>query len=48
MKSTRRLVDNLINNEFRKTKVDLGKAVEHVMKIRIEKKKQKYVKQIGD
>jgi hypothetical protein len=43
MKSTERLYDNLANQDYRKTKVDLGKAVEHVMKQRVADRKQKVV-----
>jgi hypothetical protein len=47
MKSTERLVDNLLNNDFRKCKVDLQKAVEHVMKQRVSKKKEEFVSRLN-
>ena len=48
MKSTRRLIDNLVNDEFRKSNVDLGKAVDHIMKRRIENKKKEFIKSLND
>ncbi len=48
MKSTRRLVDNLMNDDFRKAKVDLSKAVNHVMKQRVEERKKQIIKSFNE
>ena len=47
MKSTRKLVDNLLNDDYRKAGVDLQRAVDHVIKQRIEKKKQEYIEKLS-
>jgi hypothetical protein len=47
MKSTKRLVDNLIKDDFRKCKVDLEHAVDTIMKQRVHEKKQEYIKQLN-
>jgi len=47
MKSTKKLVDNLLNDDYRKANVDLTKAVDHVIRQRIEKKKQQYIQKIS-
>lgn len=43
MKSTTRLINNLSNEDFRRSKVDLSKAVEHVIKTKVEYKKKEYI-----
>jgi hypothetical protein len=43
MLSTERLFDNLEKNEFRKTKIDLKKAVEGIQKKRVSEKKKEIV-----
>ena len=48
MKSLEKLIDNLSNEDFRKAKVDLKHSVDHIMKQRIEKKKQEIVKQMNE
>lgn len=47
MKSTKNLVNNLLNDDYRKANVDLQKAVDHVIRARIEKKKQDYISKIS-
>ena len=48
MKSTTRLIDNLINDEFRKAKVDLQMAVNHIIKQRVATKKKEVVAQMNE
>ena len=48
MKSTTRLVDNLIGDEFRKAKIDLQKAVDHIVKQRVADKKKEIVIQMNE
>lgn len=48
MKSTTRLIDNLINDDFRKAKVDLQKAVDHIVKERVYEKKKEVVQQMNE
>ena len=45
MKSTARLIDNLMNSDYRKAKVDLKKATEQVMLQRVVDKKNDVIKQ---
>jgi hypothetical protein len=47
MKSTAKLIDNLINDEFRKCKVDLQKAQEHIMKVRVNEKKNEIIEKMN-
>ena len=47
MKSTRKLIDNIMNDDFQKCKVDLQHAIDHIMKTRISKKKKEVLKQIN-
>lgn len=48
MKSTTRLIDNLINNDYKKCKVDLDHAVGTIMKKRVAEKKEQFIKQMNE
>jgi hypothetical protein len=48
MKSTKRLVDNLQNEDFRKCKIDLDHAVKTVMDKRVAKKKEQFIKKMNE
>ena len=43
MKATKRLVDNIANEDFRKCKIDVAHATEHIMKVRIAEKKKEII-----
>jgi hypothetical protein len=47
MKSTARLIDNLMSNDFKKCRIDLDHAVKTIMKKRVSEKKKDYIKQIN-
>jgi hypothetical protein len=47
MKSTKRLIDNIVNDDYRKCRVDLEHAVGSVMKKRVEKKKQDFIQKMN-
>ena len=48
MKSTRRLIDNIMADKFRHAKIDLQKAKEHTLKVRVENEKKKLIKQLTE
>jgi uncharacterized membrane protein YheB (UPF0754 family) len=48
MKSTNNFFENLSNNEFRKAKVDLQKAQEHILRKRVAEKKKEVVQKYND
>ena len=48
MKSTERLIDNLMNDDFKRAKVDIQKATDHILKSRVEQEKQAFIKQLTE
>jgi hypothetical protein len=48
MKSTQRLIDNIVNDDFRKCRIDLEHAVGTVMKKRVEKKKEDFIEKLNN
>lgn len=48
MKSTEKLIDNLMNNDFRKAKIDLEHACNTIVKKRIHEKKKDFLKQLNE
>jgi hypothetical protein len=47
MKSTKRLIDNIINDDYRKCRIDLEHAVKTITNKRIEKKKEEFIKKMN-
>lgn len=47
MKSTQRLIDNIITDDYRKCRIDLEHAVGTVMKKRIEGKKREFIEKLN-
>lgn len=44
MKATKKLVENIAKEDFRKCKIDLQHAIDHTMKVKIHEKKQDLLK----
>ena len=47
MKSTRKLMDNLMNNEYRKCRIDLDHAQKTIVDRRIQEKKKEYLDKLN-
>lgn len=48
MKSTDNFFENLSKNEFRKARIDLQKAQEHILKVRVAEKKKEVIKNYNE
>jgi len=47
MKATKRLIDNIANEDYRKCKIELAHATDHLMKTRIADKKKEIISKIN-